>query len=293
LRRRTVPLLKKRTVFYLALTLLVLTLLGGVLVVASYYWILMSTPQYEEVAEEAPAATSESTSMETSTSTTSTATDITTGDEIPPGENKGSSACVPPFTSLHDMLECAKMDLKPGRLAFEPRKTMDQGREEKVFVRLSREAASDISKGFQEAPPMIKAIQVGSVMRAALDYSPEDFKVRRVGEETKTIESPYTEWAWKVTPLLGGDKQLNVLVYAELVLPNGNHELYEAFIGSAVIHVHTRPSYVVGKFVRENWQWLLGSPIVLGLGGWLGVRLLKSKKRPAGFVVPDGEERDK
>jgi hypothetical protein len=255
------------------------------------YLFLMSTPRNEEPAEETPAATSELTTMETSTTTTTTdmttymTTDtITEGTEgIPAGEDKGSLDCIPPFTSFHDALECAKRDLKPGRLAFEPRKTMDQGREERVFVRLSREAASDISKGFREGPPIIRTLQVGSVMRAALDYSQADFEVHRIGEENKVVAPPYTEWAWMVTPLRGGDKELRVLVYAELMVPNGSPEPYEAFAGSAVIHVHTRLSYMVEKFVRENWQWLLGSPIVLALGGWLGARLLKSKKRPAGF----------
>jgi hypothetical protein len=181
------------------------------------------------------------------------------------------------------MIDLAMLDLKPGRLAFEPKKTMDQGREERVFVRLSREATSDLSKGFREGPPLIKAIQVGSLMHALLDYSEEDFKVHRIGVETKVVASPYTEWAWEVTPLRGGDKELRVLIYAELVLPNGKPEPYEAYAGEAEIHVHTRPSYVVERLLSENWQWLLGSPIVLGLGGWLGARLLKSKRRPAGF----------
>jgi hypothetical protein len=152
----------------------------------------------EEPAEETPFATSESTTMEASTTTMtsdltsgamgtdSMSTDLMTTDGIagvPGSDSADSVVCTPPFRSVQAMLMCASMDLKTGRLAFEPKKLMDQGREERVFVRLSREAASDISKGFREGPPMIKTLQVGSVMRAALDYSPADFEVQRIGEE--------------------------------------------------------------------------------------------------------------
>jgi hypothetical protein len=197
------------------------------------------------------------------------------------------SPCDPPLLALPDMIECAKWrDLKQGSFAFEPRRVMDQGREERVFVRAAREtmemAAPALRKGFKSGGALIKPIQAGPLMRAVLDYSQEDFSVRRVGEEKKVVEAPYTEWSWEVTPLVGGEKELRVLVYAELMLPNGSREPFEASTGSAVIHVQTRPSYLVGKFISGNWQWLLGSPIVLGLG-WLGVRLKTSKKRQAGF----------
>ena len=191
--------------------------------------------------------------------------------------------CDPPPHSLAGMVQCALQDLTPGRLAFEPKKEMDQGRPETVFVRISQEAAADLSKGFKEGPPAIQAIRVGPLMRAVLDYSPEEFRVRRIGDEKKVLTPPFTEWSWEVTPLKGGEKLLRVLAYAELMLPNGNREPYEAYTGSAVIHVHTRPLYVVGKFSRDNWQWLLGSPILLGLLGWVGTRMLKEKSRRAGF----------
>jgi hypothetical protein len=41
--------------------------------------------------------------------------------------------------------------------------------------------------------------------------------------------------------------------------------------------------YVAGKFVRENWQWPAGSPVILGLLGWLISRLRKPKEHKAGF----------
>lgn len=194
--------------------------------------------------------------------------------------------CSPPPSSLRRMLECAKMDLKLGRLAFEPKKDMDQGREEKVFVRISPQSKADLSKGFKSGPPTIQAIQVGPTMRASLSYSAEDFTVMQVGDASKIVDvdRPYTDWEWEVTPLAGGNKTLRVVVYADLMLPNGKPEPYEAFVGSALIHVHVRPAYVVGKFLSTYWQWVLGSPILAGAVAWAWIQIQKTKKkRGAGF----------
>jgi hypothetical protein len=192
--------------------------------------------------------------------------------------------CTPTPSSIRRQLECAKMDLEPGRLAFEPKREMDQGKAERIFVRVSSQATADLGRGFKDGPPAIKVIRVGPVMRASLGFDAEDFAVRRLGDETKVVDKPYTEWAWEVTPLKAGDKTLEVSVYAKLTLPNGQAEQFEAFEGSAVVHVHTRPAYVVGKFMREYWQWLLGSPLVLGLCAWIWARFKKPEdKHRTGF----------
>jgi hypothetical protein len=185
--------------------------------------------------------------------------------------------------SLREQIECAEKDLRPGTLAFEPKREMDQGQAETVSVRISPNKSAEIGKGFKHGPPVLQEIRVGPLMKAKLHGASDDFAVSLIGEEKKIITAPYTEWTWEVTPLTAGDKTLMVSVYAELMLPNGDKEPYEAFTGSAAIRVHIKPTYVIGRFVKENWQWLLGSPIVLGLIGWLWVQVRKEKKREAGF----------
>lgn len=185
--------------------------------------------------------------------------------------------------SLREQIECAEKDLRPGTLAFEPKRNMDQGQSETVSIRISPDKSAEVGKGFKHGPPALQEIRVGPLMKAKLYGPSEDFIITPIGEEKKIIKAPYTEWTWRVTPLTGGDKKMEVSVYAELMLPNGDHEPYEAFTGSANIFVHVNPLYVVRKFVQENWQWLLGSPILLGLIGWLWARVRKEKKRNAGF----------
>src|SRR3954469_15915583 len=202
--------------------------------------------------------------------------------------NEPNAEAVNPCASPHSLQEqvrCAENDLHPGTLAFEPKREMDQGETETVSIRISPDKSAEVGKGFKHGPPVLQEIRVGPLMKATLDTdtAPEDFTIRRIGEEKKIITAPYTEWTWEVTPLTAGDKTLLVSVYAELMLPNGDKEPYEAFTGSAVIHVHTKATYVIGKFVKENWQWLLGSPLLLGLVGWLWTRGGKKKKRDAGF----------
>src|SRR6185369_11003416 len=106
---------------------------------------------------------------------------------------------------------------------------------ERIFVRISSDSMSDFSRGWlRRAPPVVRKIQVAPVMRAILEVSPGEFAVQRIGDEEKVIEKPYTEWAWYVTPLESGEKEVDVLVYAELMLPDGKlREPLEAFTGSA------------------------------------------------------------
>ena len=128
--------------------------------------------------------------------------------------------CEPPLYSLTELINCAKAELKPGRLAFAPKEEMEQGKGERIFIRISPEAASDLSKGFKKDPRKISAIKVGPVMRAILVVQPDEFVVQRVGDEQKVLDKPYTDGSWYVTPLESGEKE-NVLVYAELMLPDG------------------------------------------------------------------------
>lgn len=160
---------------------------------------------------------------------------------------------------------------------------MDQGQAETVSVRISPDKSAEVGKGFKHGPPVLQEIRVGPLMKATLHGASDDFAVSLIGEEKKIITAPYTEWTWEVTPLTAGDKTLKVSVYAELMLPNGDKEPYEAFTGSAVIRVHTKPTYVIGRFVKENWQWLLGGSPLAVLAGWLGARVWKKKRREAGF----------
>jgi hypothetical protein len=194
--------------------------------------------------------------------------------------------CGPPFTSLQRMVDCAKKDLRPGRIAFEPKREMNQGEMERVSLRLSSQASADLTTGFKHGPPTFQAIEVGPVMRAVLEPPSDEFAAHLLGDVARVVDPqrPYTEWTWEVTPLSSGDHTLVVLIFADLMLPNGKSEAYPVYEGSAKIHVHVRPTYVVSKFLRENWQWLLPSSSVLLVPfAWTWKRFRKPKKRDAGF----------
>jgi Cu/Ag efflux protein CusF len=175
----------------------------------------------------------------------------------------------------------AQKALTPGRFAFEPTREMRQGQPERVFVRVSPDLVSDISHGFAQHPE-VSAIKVTPVMRSLLVARPEEFSVQAIGEDRKVLRAPFTEWAWYVTPLAAGSKNLQVLVYATLTLPPGDRqEPLEVFSKGAEIHVHVAPAFVIGRFVAANWQWLVGSPLI-GALAWLFNR--SRKRRPkAGF----------
>jgi hypothetical protein len=107
------------------------------------------------------------------------------------------------------------------------------------------------------------------------------FEVLPITPTKQAVIPPYTEWTWSVRPLRAGSHRLYLSVVAIIKLSDGKSE-QKALSKISEIHVEVSPGYIVRAFAAKNWQWLLGSPVVLGAVSWLLARRTKRKGR-AGF----------
>ena len=108
--------------------------------------------------------------------------------------------------------------------------------------------------------------------------------MQALSDEQQAVVQPYTEWQWRVTPLVSGSYSLDLVVSAQLRLPDKVVASRTFPAKTAKIRVRVAPSYVVVRFISKYWQWLLGSPVVLGAVALLWRKLQREKqKAPAGF----------
>jgi len=185
-----------------------------------------------------------------------------------------------------DLLEPEMMrmldQLREGSLAYTPKIEMRQGDTTAVIARISL-GQPDLNLGRGLPSPAIQGLKVSRTMVATLTAVEKDaFEIRAVSDEEQIIAPPYAEWKWDVVPLRHGDHGLHLSVRA-VVRADGAEKRRDYPSQDVTIHVRVNPGYLVSSFLGSNWQWLLGSPIVLGAGAWLAARLREKKRRQAGF----------
>ena len=187
--------------------------------------------------------------------------------------------------AMDDELRQAWADLKEGRIAYDPKPSMSQGKAEEVTARIALEMKTPITKGLK-GKPWVERLRTSGSMSAYLDGAPEEFEILARSSTRQAIVGPYTEWVWEVTPLRPGEYNLNLRVVARIRLSNQESEEKDVIVKRARIVVVVEPPWAIKRFIVVNWQWLLGSPLVLGVLAWL-IAKRKSwprKRKPIGFA---------
>jgi hypothetical protein len=181
-------------------------------------------------------------------------------------------------------LQQAWKELKEGQIAYEPSRAMTQGTPEMVLVRIARGDVIDVQSGFRDRA-WVERVKVSGSMRVTLTGDPDDFSIVALSSETQALVGPGSDWSWRVTPLRSGNLPLHLRVTARIHLSNGSQENYDLPVKTAQIAVRADRVWQAKAFWDRNWQWVLGSPIVLGALGWLSARALKrrSRRSPVGF----------
>jgi hypothetical protein len=192
-----------------------------------------------------------------------------------------------PFHSLNRRmdkeLQQAWKELKDGKIAYEPSRTMTEGEPEKVLVRIAQGDTIDAKSKFVDSV-WVECLKVSGFMSASLSADHDDFEIVPLSSESQALVGASTDWVWRVTPLRSGNLALNVKVTARIRLSDGSSEHHDLLVKDAHISVRANPRWRAIRFWKRNWQVILGSPIVLGLLAWLGTRLLKKRaERRIGF----------
>jgi hypothetical protein len=194
----------------------------------------------------------------------------------------------PPPHSLNkrmdDEIQKAWTELKDGRIAYEPSRTMTEGTPEIVRVRIARGDSIDVASNFSDRV-WVERLKTSAFMTAVLVADANDFDVKGLSSDSQALVGDFTDWVWSVTPLRDGALTLSIRVTARVRLSDGSSETHDLLVKDTPITVRSNPRWRLSRFWNRNWQWMLGSPIVLGVLGWLGSRIAKRRRteRRAGF----------
>ena len=137
-----------------------------------------------------------------------------------------------------------------------------------VSLRISRKRSIGILVGLVNGGGNLveRDIRVGDNMEVKLEEtnaSEGNFKITDLSSGVQSIEndSSYTTWEWSVRPIKGGFHRLKVLVVIKEKGLTKDIPVYEENI-----YIKSSAGFVVMDFIKENWQYLLGTIIIPFLG---------------------------
>lgn len=177
--------------------------------------------------------------------------------------------------------------LPVGRILFNPPVDMRMGRTERVEVRVAQDETTNLTEGLQgRGTPEVEPIKVSAFMKARLVG--DSFEITPLNEAEQLVAGDtFTEWAWDVTPLKGGDQKLNLIVTVRLQLPSVGEETRDYPVIDRSIHVQVDPVFTAQRFLGANWQWLV-TVIAIPIAGWAIKEMLDRRK-----LAKDGDRGEK
>ncbi len=187
-------------------------------------------------------------------------------------------------SKMDEELRNAWEELDEGSIAYEPKRCMRQGQTEEVKVRITQHGNVDLSAKLPNVF-WIEQLKVSGTMAAYLEGQPDEFEIRSLSSTQQALVGSYSEWIWLVTPIKSGLRSLNLLVVAKIRLSNREVETKDVLVKATTIEVEVDRTWATRRFFQDNWEWFLGSPIVLGLMAWVVAKLrrIRRKRRRMGF----------
>jgi hypothetical protein len=177
--------------------------------------------------------------------------------------------------------------LATGRLAYNPPSEMVLGETVRVAARIDKDAAgtTDITSTMPgTSQPTVEPIKVGTFMKARL--SGDGFDIRPLSNEEQLVAGDtFTEWSWDVTPRVGGEHKLSLLVTVRLNVPGMGEEQRDYPVKDSAVNVRVTPAYAIRQFTQTYWPLL--ALIVLVPVGALAYRALRTSQRRRGLSGDD------
>lgn len=170
--------------------------------------------------------------------------------------------------------------LSPGEYAFDADDEIPQGG--------TGYASLTVQPGVLKTSLADKAkSDVSDYMEAQLWVSGEgNLEPKLIGEATRVMDPKGpTTWSWELTPVSSGNYTLYVVANAKIQI-DGEWWHKELIHKKAALHVPLVGRYASKRFVKNNWQYLLGSsPFVGALAWFLSNMRKRSKQARIGFDV--------
>ncbi len=123
-------------------------------------------------------------------------------------------------------------------------------------------------------------------MTAELKGEPGIFWIEPRSERRQIVVEPYTEWEWRITPLVSGTQFVDLVVTAEVEVDDKSVGSKSLPTKTARIRVRVDPWFALASFAGKYWQWLLtaGVSVVATALAFLRGRF-RPRRKPAGFQV--------
>jgi hypothetical protein len=166
-----------------------------------------------------------------------------------------------------DLVECraknAWFNLPNGCVACDFPKEMVVGILKRVEVNVARETTEELGRSLKTAGKLVKLdIRVSPKMKANLDGK-KDFEIHRLCSDEQALLDSYTQWAWEITPLRSGLKDLNLFMEVVLEIKGFKDRKRKVCERKQVIKVKFNPSFQVKRFIEKQWQWIIGTIVAV------------------------------
>ncbi len=187
--------------------------------------------------------------------------------------------------SLLDNVDRLLNEMGFGTIAFNAPNSINIDDSPQIQLILSlAQTVEELKRSITEVGEKVGAtIRVSDRMEARL--SGYMFQITAITPEIQAVSKyQQTEWKWEIHPKEEGKHKLHLTLTALLDI-DGYSTPRAIRTFDRVIEVNVTATQKLRFFFENNWQWLLGSPIVLGLMAWLvtKVRRIRRRRRPAGF----------
>ena len=165
-----------------------------------------------------------------------------------------------------------------GLIAYKVPKDMIVGNSYLIKIRISKEnnktmlvvgdrkipIADDTDNSVVE----VEQINVSPIMSANLIVSKNSFRIDTLSTEYQNISKRgYTEWAWNIIPLKGGNNLLKLNVKIR-IKEDGESYYKDIVVFDKKIKVKSNIKFSIITWISEHWEWFLGA-ILIPLIKWL------------------------
>ena len=165
-----------------------------------------------------------------------------------------------------------------GLIAYKVPKNMTVGNSYLVKIRITKEnnktmlvvgdrkipIADDVDNSVVE----VEDINVSPIMSANLIVGKNSFRIDTLSTEYQNISKRgYTEWAWNIIPLKGGNNLLKLNVKIR-IKEDGESYYKDIVVFDKKINIKSNIKFSIITWISEYWQWLLVT-ILIPLIKWL------------------------
>jgi hypothetical protein len=171
------------------------------------------------------------------------------------------------------LIRAIKKTVKPGFMIFNPPAEMTQGRKERVEVVITRsdDLHKELGSGLRGiGEPQFERIDVSLRMEVKLSGSAFEITSHSPPEQ---LLVPSARWQFDVLPCHASRQTITLNVSLRV----GSKEIVGGLKGVPVlerqVNIRVNMGFATRRFVINNWQWLIGTALVLSgtLAAWLAI----------------------